>query len=258
MVKSMSDESPNYSVQVLERTVLLMDILAQSSGPLSLKDLTARSKLNISTCHRILNDLVIAQFVEHLPGGRYQLGLRLLELGNLVKNRLNIQELAYPQMQDLHRKTGETINLSIKQGNDIVYIERCWSGQSGVHVVRPIGGRAPLHLTAVGKLFLADLDAVELLEYVNKTGIPASTSKSVSEFERLKNELAAIHQQGFAIDNEELEEGVRCLAAAIFNEQGRVVAGISLSAPAQRIQYAWSQDLKRAAKDISRELGCYL
>ena len=125
-------------------------------------------------------------------------------------------------------------------------------------MVRPIGGRAPLHLTAVGKLFLADLDAVELLDYVHKTGIPASTSKSVNEFERLKNELAAINQQGFSIDNEELEEGVRCLAAAIFNEQGKVVAGLSLSAPAQRIQYAWSQDLRRAAKGISRELGCHL
>lgn len=254
----MSTESPKYSIQVLERATLLVELLAQSSEPLSLKDLVAQSGLNISTCHRILNDLAIAQFVEHLPGGRYQLGLRLLELGNLVKNRLNIQELAYPQMQELHRKTGETINLSIRQGDDIVYIERCWSGQSGIHVVRPIGGRAPLHLTAVGKLFLADLDAVELLDYVKRTGIPASTSKSVNELQRLKNELAAVHQQGFAIDNEELEDGVRCLAAAIFNEQGKVVAGLSLSAPAQRIQYAWSQDLKRAAKDISRELGCFL
>ncbi|MDO5667157.1 MAG: IclR family transcriptional regulator [Alcaligenaceae bacterium] len=254
----MSSESPKYSIQVLERATLLVELLAQSSEPLSLKDLVARSGLNISTCHRILNDLVIGQFVEHLAGGRYQLGLRLLELGNLVKNRLNIQELAYPQMQELHRITGETINLSIRQGDDIVYIERCWSGQSGIHVVRPIGGRAPLHLTAVGKLFLADLDAVELLDYVKRTGIPASTSKSVNELQRLKNELAAVHQQGFAIDNEELEEGVRCLAAAIFNEQGKVVAGLSLSALAQRIQYAWSQDLKRAAKDISRELGCYL
>lgn len=252
----MTEDNPKYSIQVLERTTLLIDLLAQHASSLSLKELSARSGLNISTCHRILNDLVISQFVEHLPGGRYQLGLRLLELGSLVKNRLNIQELAYPQMQELHRKTGETINLSIKQGNDIVYIERCWSGQSGIHVVRPIGGRAPLHLTAVGKLFLADLDAVELLNYVQKTGIPASTTKSVCGFERLKNELAAIHQQGFAIDNEELEEGVRCIAAAIFNEQDTVVAGLSLSAPTQRIQYAWSQDLKRAAKIISRELGC--
>ena len=254
----MSEETPKYSIQVLERTTLLVDLLAQSTTSLSLKDLAAQSGLNISTCHRILNDLVISQFVEHLPGGRYQLGLRLLELGNLVKNRLNIQELAYPQMQELHRATAETINLSIRQGDDIVYIERCWSGQSGVHVVRPIGGRAPLHLTAVGKLFLADLDSVELLAYVQRTGIPASTSKSVNELQRLKNELAAIHQQGFALDNEELEEGVRCLAAAIFNEQGKVVAGLSLSAPAQRIQYAWSQDLRRAAKDISRELGYHL
>lgn len=233
----------------------LVDLMASSSEALSLKELARRSELNVSTCHRILNDLVIAQFVEHLPGGRYQLGLRFLELGNLVKNRLNIQELAYPQMQELHRLTGETINLSIRQGDDIVYIERCWNGQSGVQVVRPIGGRAPLHLTAVGKLFLADLDAVELLDYVKRTGIPASTAKSVNEFERLKHELAAIHQQGFSIDNEELEEGVRCLAAAIFNEQGKVVAGLSLSAPAARIQYAWSQLLKRAAEGISKELG---
>ncbi len=112
--------------------------------------------LHPSTAHRILNDMVVGRFVDRADTpGSYRLGMRLLELGNLVKARLSVREAALEPMRDLHRKTGQTVNLSVRQGDEIVYIDRSYSERSGMQVVRAIGGRAPLHLTSSGKLFLA-------------------------------------------------------------------------------------------------------
>jgi len=143
------------AIQVIDRMVSLLDVLSQSSEPVSLKTLSLSTGLHPSTAHRILNDLVGTRFVERIETGSYQLGMRLLELGNLVKARLNIRDAAMGPMRELHLKTGQPINLSIRQGDEIVYIERAVSERSGMQVVRAVGGRAPLHLTSVGKLFLA-------------------------------------------------------------------------------------------------------
>src|SRR5690606_24220018 len=143
------------AIQVLERAMKLLDVLALHSDPVALKDLAAATGLHASTTHRILNDLVVGRYVDRVDNGMYQLGMRLLELGSLVKRRLNVREVALEPMRELHRITGQTVNLSLRQGDEIVYIERAWSERSGMQVVRAIGGHAPLHLTSTGKLFLS-------------------------------------------------------------------------------------------------------
>ena len=143
------------AIQVIDRLVSLLDALAERSEPTSLKDLSLATGLHPSTAHRILNDLVTARLVDRTDPGTYQLGIRLLELGNLVKARLNVRDAALGAMRELHRATGQPVNLSIRQGDEIVYIERAVSERSGMQVVRAVGGRAPLHLTSVGKLFLS-------------------------------------------------------------------------------------------------------
>src|SRR5690606_39959293 len=127
---------------------------AKQTEPVALKNLAAATGLHASTAHRILNDLVVGRYVERVDSGMYQLGMRLLELGSLVKGRLNVREVALEYMRELHAITGQTIDLSVQQGDEIVYVERAWSERSGMQVVRAIGGRAPLHLTSTGKLFL--------------------------------------------------------------------------------------------------------
>lgn len=155
IVPPVKPSSSDITIQVLERAMKLLDVLAEQDEPVSLKEIAALSNLHSSTAHRILNDLAAGRYVDRVNNGMYQLGMRLLELGSLVKDRLNVREIAHEHMQTLHRLTGQTINLSIQQGDDIVYIDRAWSERSGMQVVRAIGGRAPLHLTSVGKLFLA-------------------------------------------------------------------------------------------------------
>jgi DNA-binding IclR family transcriptional regulator len=243
------------SIQVIERLNALLDVLARQSEPVSLKALSQATGLHPSTAHRILNDLVIVRMVDRTEPGHYQLGMRLLELGNLVKARLNVRDAAAGPMRELHKLTGETINLAVRQGDEIVYVERAVSERSGMQVVRAIGGRAPLHLTSTGKLFLAVEDARAVRSYSMRTGLAGQTRNSITEVQQLEKELDLVRSNGFARDNEELEMGVRCIAAAIRDDAGNLVAGLSISAPADRANDGWVDALRQTALEISNSLG---
>lgn len=243
------------TIQVIERAMRLLDALAAQPEPVTLKELAVTTGLHASTAHRILNDLVVGRYVERVDNGVYQLGMRLLELGSLVKGRLNVREAATAPMRALHELTGQTVNLSVQQGDEIVYIDRAWSERSGMQVVRAIGGRAPLHLTSTGKLFLSTLEPRLVRAYAMRTGLAGNTPNSLTQLESLERELAQVRRHGYARDNEELEPGVRCIAAGIQDDTGKLVAGLSISAPAERLQDEWIQRLKETAVRISECLG---
>ena len=249
------NEVKSPTIQVLERAFGLLDVLAAYQDPVSLKVISEQTGLHPSTAHRILNDLTIGRYVDRPEAGSYRLGMRLLELGNLVKARLDVREAALAPMRELHKVTHQPVNLSMRQGDEIVYIERTYSERSGMQVVRAIGGRAPLHLTSVGKLFLAHDDPQRVRAYAARTGLAGHTRNSITDLPALERELARVTQYGTARDDEELELGVRCMAASILDDQGRLVAGLSISAPADRLEEAWMERLKATAAQISAALG---
>ena len=248
-------EAGKTAIQVVERMMNLLDALAEHEESASLKVLAEQTGLHPSTAHRILNDMVACRMVERGDGGTYRLGLRILELGNLVKARLSVREAAQAPMRALHKLTGETVNLSVRQGDEIVYVDRAYSERSGMQVVRAIGGRAPLHLTSVGKLFLASDDASQVRAYVTRTGLSGHTRNSITDLSKLEVELNQVRQLGNAKDNEELELGVSCLAAGILDDTGKLVAGLSLSAPTDRIHADWLRALQDTAVQISKGMG---
>ncbi|WP_180127211.1 IclR family transcriptional regulator [Rhodoferax sp. BLA1] len=243
------------TVQVIERMFTLIDILASREDAMSLKEISEKAGLHASTAHRILNDLATGRFVDRPQAGNYRLGMRLLELGNLVKNRLNVRDAALEPMRELHRVTQQTINLSVRQGDEIVYVERAYSERSGMQVIRAIGGRAPLHLTSVGKLFLASDEPQRIRTYATRTGLSGHTKNSLTQLPALEKELAKVCRDNYATDNEELELGVRCMAAGIYDDQRKLLAGLSISAPAGRMDEAWLPKLMATAAEISRNLG---
>jgi len=247
--------SDKTSIQVIERMLALLDALASYPDPVSLKELASATGLHPSTAHRILNDMVTKRFVDRSEPGTYRLGMRLLELGNIVKSRLNVREAALPYMQALHRKTQQTVNLSVRQGDEIVYIDRSFSERSGMQVVRAIGGRAPLHLTSIGKLFLSVDDAKLVRAYATRTGLAGNNKNSITDLAKLERELSLVRARGYARDNEELELGVRCMAAGVRDDAGRLIAGLSISAPADRLSDEWLDDLIATTTDISSVLG---
>lgn len=248
-------DTPSPAIQVLERAFALLDVLARHTDPVPLKDLAQATGLHPSTTHRILNDLTLGRYVDRPEPGSYRLGMRLLELGNLVKARLDVRDAALDAMRELHKHTHQPVNLSVRQGDEIVYIERTYSERSGMQVVRTVGGRAPLHLTSVGKLFLAADEPARVRAYATRTGLAGNTRNSITDLTRLERELAQIRLRGVSRDEEELEVGVRCMAVGIYDDQSKLVAGLSISAPAERLEESWEPRLKETAAGISAALG---
>jgi DNA-binding IclR family transcriptional regulator len=255
MAKKDPDVPGTPAVQVLERMFTLIDVLASREEAVPLKEISEKAGLHPSTAHRILNDLATGRFVDRPQPGSYRLGMRLLELGNLVKGRLNVRDAALLPMRELHKQIQQPVNLSMRQGDEIVYVERAYSERSGMQVVRAIGGHAPLHLTSVGKLFLAADDPQRIRAYASRTGLQGHTKNSITSLEALERELSKVRQFGQAGDNEELELGVRCMAAGIYDDQNKLVAGLSISAPSGRLEDEWLPKLKDTARNISEALG---
>ena len=135
MRKTDSNTAATPTVQVIERMFTLMDVLASREEAISLKEISEKSGLHLSTTHRLLNDLATGRFVDHPQPGSYRLGMRLLELGNLVKSRLNVRDAALLPMRELHKLIQQPVNLSVRQGDEIVYVERAYSERSGMQVV---------------------------------------------------------------------------------------------------------------------------
>ena len=255
MKKNDQDAPAKPSVQVLERMFVLIDVLASREEAVSLKEISEKTGLHPSTAHRILNDLAVGRFVDRPESGSYRLGMRLLELGNLVKARLSVREAALLPMRHLHKQIQQPVNLSVRQGDEIVYVERAYSERSGMQVVRAIGGDAPLHLTSNGKLFLAADEPQRVRAYAMRTGLAGNTHNSLTQLPMLERELNTIRQKGVAHDNEELELGVRCMAAGIYDDQAKLIAALSISAPADRLDEGWLPKLQSIAHEISQALG---
>lgn len=252
----MADKDEQKSpIQVIERMTRLLEALAQHPEPLGLKQISQYTRLHPSTAHRILSALSADRLVDRVEPGSYRLGMRLLELGNLVKSRISVRELALPLMRELHAQTGETVNLSVRHDDEIVYVERTSSGRSAMRVVHVVGTRAPLHVTAAGKLFLLEEGFARLRDYARRTGLAAQTKNTLSAPHALERDLERIQRQGWATDNEEAELGVRCVAAAIRNDAGLLVAALSLSTPADRMKAQWGALVKETADRISRTAG---
>lgn len=242
-------------IQVIDRMMKLLDVLAQHPDPVPLKQLALETGLHPSTAHRILGAMTQSGFVDRSEAGIYRLGIRLLELGSLVKSRISLRDTAMPLMLKLHGATGESVNLGIRAGDEIVYVDRTSSGRSSVRVVHIVGARAPLHTTATGKLFLVEDGLERIRDYARRTGLPPSTPASITTLPALEKELDRVRRHGVAFDLDEVEAGVRCIAAGIRNDGGELVAGLSLSTPSERFNPDWAPLVRETADEISHLLG---
>jgi len=242
-------------IQVIERMMKLLDVLAEHPEPIGLKQIAQYAALHPSTAHRILSAMAADRLVDRVEPGAYRLGMRLLELGNLVKSRISVRELALPVMRELHAQTGETVNLSVRHDDEIVYVERTSSGRSAMRVVHVIGARAPLHVTAAGKLFLLEDGFARLRDYAKRTGLAPYTKNTQTSVALLERDLQRVQQQGWATDNEEAEIGVRCVAAGVRDDTRQLVAALSISTPADRMKTSWGPLVRESAERIAHAIG---
>ena len=243
------------AIQVIDRAAALLDALGRAGGDASLKVLSAETGLHPSTASRILASLMAHGLVERGEGsGRFRLGVRLLQLAARVGRQLDVRREAPPIMEWLRDQIGETVNLSLRDRDEMVYVERVASSQT-VRVEQVVGSRAPLHVTAVGKLFLAESGEAEVRSYALRTGLPRYTKHTIVSAEALGKAVGAAQAQGFAFDDEEAELGVGCIGVLIRNAEGQAVAGLSVSAPRERRSDAWVPLVQEAGRRLSARLG---
>ncbi|HEY5785006.1 MAG TPA: IclR family transcriptional regulator [Microlunatus sp.] len=248
-----STEPRSGTVQSVERVFELLEIIADAGGEASLSDLAATSELPMPTIHRLLRTCVLLGYARQLPSRRYALGARLIPLGERAGRQLG--RVAQPKLVELVRQLGETANMALMDGDQIVYVAQ----QPSPHAMRmftEVGRRANLHDTGVGKAILATLSDDEVRRIVARTGMATPTPKSHGTVESLLTDLAGIRRRGFSIDDEEQELGVRCYAVSI--PKAPAPMAVSVSGPLSRVDEAFGDRavpvLRAIADRVSTEL----
>ena len=260
----MSKEEPTsrgqkQRAQTVDKALLVLDAVADSDEPVSLTTLVAETRLEKTTTHRLARSLADGGLLRFDPESRnYTLGWRLIELGALASQRNQALSVADPYLNKLRDETGETIHLGAYDNGEIVYLAQK-SSSAAVVVRARIGQRRPLHSTAMGKALLAFGPDNWLMSLLAQPKLEAFTENTIRDKEELQAHLHRIQRSGFAIDDEEMTQGIRCVAAPIMDYKGLAVAAISATGPAFRVSRGELDRLtvavSEAARAISSELG---
>ena len=248
----------NGTIQSVDRAITLLERLAQRGGSASLADLACDVGLSRSTAHGLLATLRQHSLVSQDADGHYVLGVKLFELGMAAVSRLDLRTVAGPVLERLVDEFQETVHLVINDGLDVVYIDKRESPQS-IRIVSQVGHRLPGHCTGVGKAMLAFKSKAELENLLAGVELERHTSNTITDKDQLKAELELVRQSGYALDNEEIIDGLRCVAAPIRDHTTQVVAALSVSGPSMRMK---PEKIERvipavvqAVADISQQLG---
>lgn len=250
-------EAPT-SVQALDRALRLLEILAGSDG-VSLTALARESGLAASTVHRLLATLAAHGFVAAAEEDQtWVIGVEAFRVGQAFQRRFKVAAIGRPVMRDLMEATGETANIGIFEGGDAVFISQVES-QEPIRAFFRAGERRHAHASGIGKALLARMPRERVERLVRERGLPRFTDATITDVERLVADLDAIRRRGWALDDEERSRGMRCIAAAIFDENGEAIAGLSISGPSQRLEPDRIERLgpmvRRAADEITRSIG---
>lgn len=247
------------TIKSVDRSLEVLDILIDYPEGIGVTELSEILDVAKSTAFRILNSLMNRGYVEqNIETTKYYLGLKLLELGEIVSSRLDIKQIAYPYLYKIREATGETAHLAILDGTEIIYIDKIESYQT-LRMFSNIGRRAPIYCTGIGKVIFANLCEDHIDRLLKEISINKFTDKTITDKELLKQELVNIKKRGYSLDDEEHEEGIKCSAAPIFNYKGEVIAGISVASPLFRLDDNKFNDMINivlyAGTEISKELG---
>jgi IclR family transcriptional regulator, KDG regulon repressor len=253
-------EQPNRNtVQSVERTFDVLESLAASRRPVAITELSQKLGLHISTVHRLLATLIERGYARRdETTGKYGIGSRLLELASHLTEGVDLRQEAHPVLERLAATVGETANLSVRSGNNLVYIDQVQSVRL-VRMFTRVGSSAPLYCTGSGKLFLAfNSDPADFEQYARETKFEPRTHATLTTPATLLTELQTIRERGYSLDNEEMEEGVICVAAPIFDRAGQITAALSVSGPASRMLKDVDvivEPVCQSATEISQALG---
>ena len=254
-----NEEKAKNPIQVAERIFQAVEELSLCE-PAGLVELSNRLELHKSTVHRILSSLQMMGYVrQEEDTGKYRLSLKWMEISNRITEKLDIVSIARPYLRKLSEISGETVHLVEVEGNEAIYIDKVESGSNSIRMVSRVGSRIPLYCSGVGKAMLAERSDEEIEEIWNSSDIRAMTPKTILSLDEFLETIREIRKFGYALDNEENEMGVRCIAASILDHEGKARNAFSISAPVGRMT---DEKLKMLAeyvleskRNISGEFG---
>lgn len=246
-------------IQSVDRALLILDLFDEHTTELKITDISERMGLHKSTVHSLLKTLQEHHYInQNTENGKYSLGMKLLERGSCVIHSLDIRLLAKKYLLDLSLKTGQTTHLVILDGKEGVYVDKVDGHQSVIRYSR-IGRRIPLHCSAVGKALIAFKEQEEIKKILSGYIYNAQTEYTITNEADFFLELEKVSHRGYAIDNQENEPGVRCIAVPIRNHQNDIIAAISISTLTSRVDDAKLEEfavlLKQAASELSEQMG---
>lgn len=246
-MESRSESLEKNPIQVADRLFQTMEVLAES-GPTGLMELASTLSLNKSTAHRILNSLIYMGYVKQNPDtSKYSLTFKIWDLANQLLTQNNIVDLARPHLKELVAQCGETVHLVQIDGLNAVYIDKVESYSNSVRMVSKVGKSIPLYCSGVGKALLAEMSSEEVKTIWDNSQIEELTPHTITSYDELQQRLKLVRKQGYALDDEENELGVRCIAACIKDYKGTPKYAFSISAPANRMT---DDKIKELAKEV--------
>lgn len=246
-------------IQSVERALQILDLFNEQATELKITDISKLMGLSKSTLHSLLKTLQLHGYIDQNPeNGKYRLGMKLVERGHFVVGSMDIRQKAKGWLTDLSRRTGQTTHLGILDGREGVYIEKI-EGKLAAIAYSRIGRRLPVHSTAIGKVLIAWLGEAELNALLEGYQYTTFTPSTLATREALVDALKKTREQGYALDSEENEQGVRCVAVPVWNHESRVIAALSLSTLTSRVDDAelanFREQLQQAGLQLSRALG---
>ena len=246
-------------IQSVSRALAILEFLAAYRNGEKLTVISHELGLHKSTTHSLISTLESAGYVQQdQTTAKYSLGLKLFELGQVVHDNMDLRNIAMPFLEELAKEFSETVHLAVLSKGEVVYIDKVDTSHS-IRIGSQIGGRNPAYCTGVGKVLLAGLEDKELADTLKNMKLEKFTAHTIVEKDLLRKHLKKVRQDGYAIDQEEIEDGLCCIAAPIKNHSGQVIAGISVSGPSSRMRTHIDGELKNNLIDkaiqISRRLG---
>lgn len=246
-------------IQSVERALQILDLFNEQATELKITDISKQMGLNKSTIHSLLKTLQLHGYIDQNPeNGKYRPGMKLVERGHFVVSTMDIRQKAKSWLTELSRCTGQTTHLGILDGCEGVYIEKI-EGKLAAIAYSRIGRRLPVHATAIGKVLIAWLSEAELNTLLEGYHYNTFTPSTLATREALLAALAQTRTQGYALDNEENEQGVRCVAVPVWDHKSRVSAALSLSTLTSRVDdeelARYRLRLEEAGLQLSKALG---
>lgn len=246
-------------IQSVQRALKILDLFNEHTTELKITEISERTGLHKSTLHSLLKTLLEERYIsQNNENGKYRLGLKLVERGNVVVNTLDIRQTARKYLLYLSMETGQTAHLGILDGQYSVYIDKV-EGKKAVIRYSQIGKRIPLHSTALGKTLLAYQLPEDIKRLLNSYEYTQPTENTITNEANLLKELEKVRAQYYAVDNQENEQGVRCIAVPLLNHENKVIAGISISTLTARVNDSELDEyitlLKKSGQELSKQLG---